>query len=294
MFAIAEFGSACRGTTDGASDRDILVVATRDQLARHRHQLAQDGFSVTALDPQQVAVMEKHGSLFLQHLKTEARFWIDDDGELAWRLDNAEAIPAPDEELERCKQSLQFVAALEVPRPLVSWRADVLYCLSRDLIIKLASRTCRPIYGIDSLNSGVRRELGIGSAGLVALQQLRLAKARHRRNRPQSALLDTMLDAWLKELENVLGLQLQTPGKFEPALLLDRIHVSNYDRVRALEASAILCRARGAQFPNADKTWALVTRLNEYREIRSTMNCTVEKQLERVVQALVDQGNRQP
>lgn len=288
MFAVAEFGSACRGAIDRASDRDLLVVAPRNQLAEHRNRFSERGFSVTALDAVQITTMEQHGSLFLQHLKAEARIWFDLDGEFSCRLENAESVPAPQEELERSQQALQFVTELRVPSSLRSWQADVMYCLSRDLVIKLASRTRHPIYGVDSIDAASRSDLGLSREGLVALRHMRVAKSRHRRRQFQSEQLDDVIASWKRELESLIGLHFETREcRFDPISLLDRECTSNYERIRGLEAAALLCEAKGVSVPNAPQTWALVTRLNEYREIRSTMKGTVKDQLEAVVAALV-------
>ena len=70
--SICVFGSAARSSTDGISDRDILVVSS-NSLKRNLliHEWKSKGWSVASYSPYRLMRMIDSGSLFIQHLKLE-------------------------------------------------------------------------------------------------------------------------------------------------------------------------------------------------------------------------------
>ena len=88
--SVCVFGSSARSSTDGLSDRDVLIVA--DDKHR-RYQMAalwrQRGWSVAVYSPSRLLRMIKSGSLFIQHLKLEGIIVEDKDGWLSDKLDKA-------------------------------------------------------------------------------------------------------------------------------------------------------------------------------------------------------------
>jgi len=148
MFALALFGSVSRKTDDLHSDRDLLIVCNSKLRYELHNKYCEQGYSVSTMTGKQLACMNENGSLFIQHLKSEAQIFFDRDGELHKFLSNCELVPPTSLELQRCKATLQFIASCPDTLSLSAWKADFLYCISRDYLIKEIAKTNKLAFGL--------------------------------------------------------------------------------------------------------------------------------------------------
>ena len=85
--ALAIFGSAARGDYDAFSDRDLLIVANDGPILRDmKTRYSALGWSCTAYSWKRLQRASDEGSLFVQHLKQEARILWDPLDRLAHLL----------------------------------------------------------------------------------------------------------------------------------------------------------------------------------------------------------------
>ena len=86
--SLAIFGSAARGDLDVFSDRDLLVVSDDEtSLRESKYGYDSIGWSCTAYSWNRLQTAADYGSLFVQHLKQEAKIISDPSDRLAHLLD---------------------------------------------------------------------------------------------------------------------------------------------------------------------------------------------------------------
>jgi hypothetical protein len=134
--AIAPFGSAARGDSDSFSDRDILLLCRRTRDARAASlSLKARGWSPTLYTWNRLDRAAASGSLFVQHLKTEARVLRDSQGKLESALAKFEPNSSYEPERRSAAELLRLLDEIpDTPQGRL-WAMDVLWVGFRSLAI---------------------------------------------------------------------------------------------------------------------------------------------------------------
>lgn len=245
MFAIAEFGSICRSASDNMSDRDLLIVSP---LA-HRYELYEKyshlGYSVTSLTEERLRRMRDKGSLFIQHLKHEARILTDESNRLRALLDSSYLIAPSAAELRRCEASLAFVSSWPEWDVLSGWKADFLFCVSRDYFIKRLAASGHLAFGLETIQRKAENFLGFTENSFSTFYRLREIKSTYRRGGPIPVDCRNVTTTWIKTLHSVLRVPAPNYKQFDVHSIPTRVFNSSYERLRTLEACYLLVQSLG-------------------------------------------------
>lgn len=151
MFVIAEFGSVYRKSNDSFSDKDLLIVCERKCVKYYYTKYTKKGYSVSVFTKNQLQLMRKKGSLFLQHLKIESNLLVDVDSKFEFFIKECDFVFPSDEELASCKQTLENLYTWPNDILSLAWKADFLYSSSRDFLIKLLAKNGIIAFGLESI-----------------------------------------------------------------------------------------------------------------------------------------------
>lgn len=283
--SVALFGSQCRAARDRHSDVDALVVTSLASTPV-ACSLEASGYSVTTLSMSRLKRMSRHGSLFVQHLRDEARLIVDPDHQLRTVLDETERIAASSDEIERGRLSLNFATSWPNHPTLRHWKADFTYCLARDLLIKEASTLGLPVYGVDALTAPRLRVLGHRRDLQYRLSFLRKAKALYRQGRRSDQLATLSLRGWTKS--GTVDTKSQKFQSSSYGWLLDRPFNSRYERLRTLEGCYLLAQSRGLRHPEHDVLLKIIRNPNAYGSSTSVHEMRLKDYLEDVIALLDD------
>jgi len=298
MFAIAEFGSISRSTSDQFSDRDLLIICSNNSRSKLYASYSEKGYSVTLLYPSQLLHMQKQGSLFIQHLKKEANILIDSDCKLSRFLCSCELTPPSPREIERCTESVRFISGWNSSLELSAWKADFLFCISRDLLIKSLATKNIIAFGLESLEVAVARYFGITESDFHYLHILREAKAAYRSNRTIPANTIQAINIWLGVLGEAFSIELDSVND-SPELgedfsaLKSRKYNSPYERLRSLEGVYLIARANGLTHTDHDLIIKHITSPNLYGSSQVRKSHIIQNYLHDVV-ALLANNHIQP
>lgn len=292
MFAIAEFGSAIRGGTDSHSDRDLLIVSRRRVHRALRARYEQCGYSVCALTPGQIASMQRRGSLFIQHLKLESRILCDADDRFRNWLGQCDLVFPTHAEIWRCKATVSYFSGWPNDTRLLGWKADALYCVSRDFLIKwLAASGCLA-FGLDDIARGLREKCPAFLGDLSALQELRESKAAYR---ARHTLPESTLHSIQKLIESLAGGFGVRPlkadrGHLEAYLqkLTMRRFSSNYERLRTLEAAYLIARKQGLYHPDHRLLMKHIMSPNGYGSSQKRKHAYIAQYLSEVLELMAN------
>lgn len=294
MFAVAEFGSTSRDSADKHSDRDLLVVCEASSRHRLYQRYSAEGFSVSALTPTQLKHMQRRGSLFVQHLKREARILIDVDSELKIWLGQCALVQPSDSELERCKATIEFIAAWPDDMRLTGWQADFLYCVSRDLLIKWLATKGVLAFGLEDLEPALRGVRQDGFGCLDNLSVLRRAKAAYRTSKPIPAGTSLAIRSWLAELAPAFSMDLPTVSADRPETLLaslqNKSFSSSYELLRSLEVAYVIARSHGLLHPQHADLMKHITSPNAYGSTQMRKSKVIEQFLSDILSLLDDKA----
>ena len=254
LTSLALFGSAARGDHDFFSDRDLLIVID-DQVAVKVLKTHYDstGWSCTAYSWSRLEHAASQGSLFVQHLKQEAKIIRDPSDRLAALLERYTTKSSYKREAEG---AASLLGELTQQLPLCDvgpmWAMDVLSVGFRSLAVaKLADYGMYSFANADILDGLMRTGL-IRQSDAYKLQPLRQFKSLYRRG-----LIDKRVD-WrniyelLRIIDRtfVLGLSTQRTGTRDilELALADRNNArwssDWYVRCRRIESALLMLKPR--------------------------------------------------
>ena len=189
--SLALFGSAARGDHDPFSDWDLLIVMD-DQAALRSLKAHYDknGWSCTAYTWRRLQDAANQGSLFVQHLKQEAKIIRDPSDQLAALMDKYTTRASYKREAEGAASLLgDLTQQLPLCEAGPMWAMDVVYVGFRSMAVaKLADDGIFSFANTDILDGLVRTGL-IGQSDAYQLQPLRQFKSCYRRG-----LIDKRVD----------------------------------------------------------------------------------------------------
>ncbi|MEA3250596.1 MAG: hypothetical protein U9Q35_03300 [Pseudomonadota bacterium] len=268
MFAIAEFGSVIRGSNDAISDRDLLIVSARRAQFGLRQRYSALGYSVSTLTPHQLKFMQRSGSLFVQHLKRESRVLCDAGGKFQCWLKQCDVVYPTNDEIRRCAASIEFFSGWPNESCLIGWKADALYCVSRDYLIKELAKLDHFVFGVNEIECALHSVAPLWKGNLEALRRLRAAKAAYRAGQAPPEGTSDSINAWIEKMGEWFGVCANNPaqkdldGHFRT--LVDRSFCSDYERLRTLEAVYIIAQTRGVYHPEHNVLLKYIKSPNAY------------------------------
>ena len=209
---LALFGSAARGDNDIFSDRDLFIVSDdQNSLRDMKYKYESAGWSCTAYSWRRLKHAADQGSLFVQHLKQEARILSDPSDRLAHLLAQYSAKPGYKHELNGAA-SLVGNLIQHLPRcdagPM--WTLDVLSVSFRSLAV--ASLADNGIYAFSNsaLIGGLTRIGMVTKAETPKLDVLRRFKSLYRQGVIDGRLRWCDIFDWIRLVDRVFSLGLST------------------------------------------------------------------------------------
>lgn len=201
--SICEFGATARGTADGLSDRDVLIVASDPcRAVELKAHWAAEGCSVGVYSPSRFNRICDQGSLFVQHLKFEGKLLGDSGRWLEHRLRHSQP---------KTSYKSDAVASVALALPMerlredetVSQRliaADLAFVAFRNFGICHLANTGHLSFDFGEIVNRVAETLSLTGAEKELLLKLRLGKVSYR----SGGACDS-LDARIGELRRLLS-----------------------------------------------------------------------------------------
>ncbi len=251
--AFALFGSAARGDQDGFSDKDLLIVSDDPTTLRTlKTDCSARGWSCTPYSWQRLQHAADQGSLFVQHLKQEAKILRDPSDRLADLLAKFSPKASYKREADGAASLLGELTDF-LPRCVAGpmWTLDVMSVSFRSLAVaKLADEGIYSFANSDILNGLARIGL-LHRADGYKLEALRRYKSLYRKG-----VLDRRVD-WTKTYELLslidrifrLGLSVRRVDVLdtvEHALAGDN-HEEWYVKCRRIESALWMLKPRQSQ-----------------------------------------------
>jgi hypothetical protein len=277
MYSIAKFGSGTRQEKDIYSDSDLLVVCPASHRKKLYKQYASQGFSVTLLSLSQLEYMQKKNSLFLQHLKRDAKIIVDDNSKLRSFLDSCGFTPPEDSEIKRCENTIQYIASLPNTLSTSAWKADFLYCISRDYLVKKLAKENILAFGFKDICRHSVETFSISENELIELSKLRKAKAAYRSSFDCDFDISSTNYKWLFSLGNTFCINIEMNCHLDFDLLMRRSFNSTYEKLRTLELLYLLARSSGYSHPDHKLVTNFICNPNLYGSSRKCSDAMISR-----------------
>ncbi len=243
--SIALYGSHARGDADLISDSDLLIVdSDPNALSEASSALHAHGFSCASYTWQRLSYMVAHGSLFLQHLKTESVILKDANSSLENLLHSFHPKQDYSSDIETTKSVVALTEHICQKKALIGWACDLLAVAVRNIgILEIANRgeyafSMASIYD-KLIDFGV-----LSHADVRVLQPLRLYKSLYRSR--QYTNLPTIRSLQLIQKTISRCFQIDCDSKVLAAeelcqsfLSKSQKHPDKYCRFRLLEGAAV-------------------------------------------------------
>lgn len=244
----AVFGSSSRGDSDALSDQDMLIVDNEvATLSARQKFLEAKGWSVASYTFIKLDFLSRKGSLFIQHLKDEAKILRDVDEGLSSTLMAFRPKESYQSEIAENSGLAQLVTMWPNTGAGALWAADVLYVFVRNFGILYLAEKKRYVFSYAAVLEGLAEDGVIEFASVSKLLKLRFAKSLHRSHQRISlsaasdiigAAIETLPDEWFPKQTRPISpreaiLRSHVLGPSSPA----------YHRLRNLERAYIALMA---------------------------------------------------
>ncbi len=290
MYSIAEFGSNTMQENDIYSDSDLLVVCPANYRKKLYKKYTDQGFSVTLLSQSQLEYMQKKNSLFIQHLKRDAKIIADNDSQLRRFLDGCAFRPPDDMEILRCENTIKYIASLPNTSRTSAWKADFLYCISRDYLVKKLARENILAFGFKDICSDSVARFSIGKNEFLELSKLRKAKAAYRNTFDCNLDIGEVSYKWLVSLGNAFCINVEVDKHMDFDFILDRSFNSTYEKLRTLELLYLVARSTGYFHPDHKLITNFICNPNLYGSSRKCSDDTISEYMLDIHSALANKA----
>ncbi|WP_230350657.1 nucleotidyltransferase domain-containing protein [Lelliottia sp. WAP21] len=285
MYASVKFGSLTKGLADKYSDNDLLVVCPD----RDRKIISEDfnfaEYNISFFSSKQLHLMRDKGSLFLQHIKRDGVIIFDEGSAFASFLNNCRFIAPDDNEIKRCESTLSFIRTLPEERILNAWKADFIYCVSRDYLIKKLAMEGFLAFSIDEIMTLSLKCFDFKMNDFDKLKKLRKIKAIYRSELTDSydfGDISSLINNWL----NILNLKFNFTTKNKRMNLIGCLfkadYSSTYEALRCLEALYILLEKKGINHIEHHKIIKYIKSPNLYGSLQSSKKTAIRKYLHEI------------
>lgn len=284
MFAIVEFGSLSRKENDPYSDRDLLIVCPWELRKVYLNCYEKEGYSVSLLTERQLFFMKEKGALFLQHLRLESRVILDLGFEFTSFINTCKLVKPNLTEIDVCQKSIEYLSTWPNTPALSAWKADFLFCLSRDYLIKRLALEGEVAFGLKDIERIAGGLFTLRKDDFMFLSTLRKVKAAYRSDCQFPEEFETAIQLWLKALNQAFDFQntIDLSKKINiSGTIPDNFHTP-YEQLRTLEALYLIARNMGCSHPKHQLIMNLIQKPNFYGSAKKVNQEAIRKTLSEV------------
>jgi len=266
MFAIVEFGSLTRKENDPYSDRDLLIICPQELRKNYVNRYEKEGYSVSLLTEEQLFFMKKQGALFLQHLRFESRVIFDSGLEYTSFINTCSLVKPNLKEMDVCKKSIEYLSSWPNIPSLSAWKADFLFCLSRDYLIKRLALEGKVAFGLKDIERSSKEVFTLKEEEFICLSILRKVKAAYRSDYQFPENFEDAIENWLMALNRSFDFNnnISINKKLDViGVIPDKFHTP-YEQLRTLEALYLVARNMGYSHPKHQLIMKLIQKPNFY------------------------------
>jgi hypothetical protein len=266
MFAIVEFGSLTRKENDPYSDRDLLIICPPELRKDYLNRYETEGYSVSLLTEEQLFFMKKQGSLFLQHLKFESRVILDSGLEYSSFINTCSLVKPSLIEMEVCQKSIEYLSSWPNTPSLSAWKADFLFCLSRDYLIKRLAFEGEVAFGLKGIERIAKDIFTLREEEFICLSTLRKVKAAYRSDHQFPENFEEAIQHWLMSLNKAFNFNNNVSSniKLDVSRFIPHNFHTPYEQLRTLEGLYLVARNIGYSHPKHQLIMNLIQKPNFY------------------------------
>ncbi|MDY4332545.1 hypothetical protein F157LOC_00423 [Pectobacterium brasiliense] len=282
MYALVRFGSKTRGLADKYSDNDLLIVCPDKDRKEIFKNYEFSGYNISFFSNKQLFLMRDKGSLFLQHIKRDGVILFDKGNDFSSFLKDCQFTPPHINELRMSESTISFIKSLPEEDALSAWKADFVYCVSRDYLIKKLAMEGLLAFSVDEIVTLSLEYFNLKYEDFDKFKKLREFKAINRCggiSDYHSSDISSVVNDWL----NTLGLIFEISPKYNRKKLIDclfkRDYSSTYESLRCLEALYILAEKKGINHIEHHKIIKYIKTPNLYRSLQSSKKTVIRKYL---------------
>ncbi|MCK0745460.1 hypothetical protein [Chromohalobacter nigrandesensis] len=189
----------------------------------------------------------------MQHLKNESRILFDYQNCFQDWLNNCQLVKPKIGEVKICAESIVFFSSWPSDPRLDRWKADVLYCMTRDFLIKSLAMRAKLVFGIEDIEHALQEIKVFPRFDVDSLRKFREIKSAYRAGNVQPTISYESIDYDVSSIVDGLGLSQGKKefGSMESFLtnLSARQFNSVYEKLRSLEAAYLIARSNGMYHP---------------------------------------------
>jgi hypothetical protein len=178
--AAAIFGSSARGSKDAYSDTDVLLIGPDSARDTVHRELLNRGYSPSYYNWAQLRELARSGSVFLQHLKLEAKTLFDRTGRFTRLINEYEQHAPLSAKLLENHSLVLTTAGAPVTGLTLAWALDVLCVAVRNFAVLKNAQRGVFVFDYSSLVDHLSEDLGLGDLDHQALVELRIDKYHYR------------------------------------------------------------------------------------------------------------------
>ncbi|MBP1019250.1 hypothetical protein J8628_20285 [Serratia fonticola] len=285
MYASVRFGSKTRGISDKYSDNDLLIVCADKERKIISDKYLSSEYNVSFFSKKQLFWMRDKGSLFLQHIKRDGVIIYDDNNIFEVFLKDCQFIVPDDNEIKRCESTISFISALPEEPTLVGWKADFIYCVSRDYLIKKLARKGILAFGIDEIISSSLECFKFKNEDLDKFKTLREIKSKNRNEGLDgfnNSDVSFIIRSWLKALRLKFDIKYDDNRELLVDCLFNRNYSSTYEALRCLEALYLLAEVKGVNHIEHHKIIKHIKSPNLYRSLQGSKKSLIKKYIREI------------
>ncbi|MBZ5488955.1 hypothetical protein HW452_15635 [Halomonas aquamarina] len=223
---------------------------------------------MSALTPGQLIAMQRRGSLFVQHLKNESRILFDYQNIFQDWLNDCQLVKPNVGDVTTCAESIIFFSSWPSDYRLNGWKADVLYCVTRDFLIKSLAMSSKLVFGIEDIECALQETNIYPRFDVDSLRRFREIKSAYRSGRMQPDISFESVDSDVSNVVNGIGLSQRKDGigSMESFMinLSTRQFNSAYEKLRSLEAAYLIARSNGMYHPKHMSLMKFIKSPNAY------------------------------
>ena len=294
MFAIVEFGSLTRKEEDPYSDRDLLIICPPELRKDYLNRYEKEGYSVSLLTENQLFFMKKKGALFLQHLKLESRVIVDSGLEYSSFINTCNLVKPNLKEIELCKKSIENLSAWPNTPSLSAWKADFLFCLSRDYLIKRLALEGEVAFGLKDIERIANNIFNLKKEDFISLSVLRKVKAAYRSDYQFPENFETKMQHWLMALNQAFDFKnlVYSNEEIDVSRIVPHDFNTPYEQLRTLEALYLIARDLGCSHPKHQLIMNLIQKPNFYGSAKKANQLAIRQFLNEI-QASIANNSKQ-
>jgi hypothetical protein len=240
-YSVAIFGSSLRDDFDKYSDKDLLIVADNyDLLKQLEEKYSSENWSISFYTYSKLEYLSKNGSLFLKHLKEEAKILHDDNNAIKNILSDYSIKSSYNLEVKEASDFFEIIQYIPHTNSGLAWFCDTLYVGLRNYLIFSNSEENVFEFSFNKLLIKLKNENRISQNQLNILKELRVIKRNYREDIidefPSTDFVNKVIEI-IEYLGLIKKIQIIKPTSFQ-SLVEEKINsyqYSPYQKLRLLE-----------------------------------------------------------